>query len=168
MNYGPTIEAVRYFVEDILPLIRERLPEVQFHIVGAKPTEQVTRLASPGVMVHGQVPDMRPYYRKASVVVVPLLRGGGTRLKILEAAASGKPVVSTSLGAEGLDLTPGQDLLVADSASEFADSVIRLVENRERRQQLGRSARQASRAHDWQSIETQFCCIVERLHRYAR
>ena len=134
MDYGPNVEAVRYFATDVLPLVRREVPEARFHVVGANPGKEVTELTSGYVEVHGYVPDVRPYYRGAAVVVVPLLHGGGTRLKVLEAAASGKAVVSTSLGVEGLKFRPGEDLLVADSPGEFADAVVRLCRDEVRRQ----------------------------------
>jgi len=163
MNYGPNIEAVQYFVSEILPEIQQHTASAQLHVVGTKPTEQVMGLASEGVIIHGQVPDMRPYYRNASVVVVPVLRGGGTRLKILEAAACAKPIVSTSLGAEGLRFANGRDLLIADSAREFADHVVQVARDRALQERLGRSARQASQAYDWESIGSQLCRVVEGL-----
>src|SRR5262249_34722231 len=120
MNYWPNQEAVQYFTKDVLPLIRQAIPATTFHVVGTSPSDEVRRLACEHVVVHGAVPDMRPYFRDAELVVVPLLSGGGTRLKILEAAASGKAIVSTSLGAEGLEFCPGRDLIIGDSPAELA------------------------------------------------
>jgi len=143
MSYDPNVGAVRHFVAEVLPLIRQEI-NAAFHIVGAGPTEEVQALASESVIVHGSVPDMRPYFDAAMAVVVPLLEGGGTRLKILEAAASGKAIVSTSLGAEGLNLRHDEDLLIADSAPEFAAAVIRLCKDAGLRWRLGQQARSAS------------------------
>ena len=112
-------------------------------------------------MVHGFVPDLRPYYRQAAVVVVPLLRGGGTNLKVLEAAASGKAIVTTSVGVEGLPFRAGDDLLVADSEADFARAVVLLLKDQSRQQQLGRHARQVSLRHDWEGIEAQICRLLE-------
>ena len=163
MNYSPNIEAARFFSRDVLPLIEEAVPGAELHIVGAKPTEEVRRLASQQVIIHGGVPDMRPFYRHASVVVVPLLQGGGTRLKILEAAACGKAIVSTALGAEGLRLVPGRDLVIADSARDFARAVIDLAQDGARCRELGRCARKATRAYDWRKIGVRVCRIVNAI-----
>jgi glycosyltransferase involved in cell wall biosynthesis len=161
MSYEPNVGAVRHFVAEVLPLIRQEIPNAAFHIVGARPTEEVQALASESVIVHGSVPDMRPYFDAAMAVVVPLLEGGGTRLKILEAAASGKAIVSTSLGAEGLSLRHDEDLLIADSALEFAAAVIRLCKDAGLRWRLGQQARSASLEYDWKRIGARFRRVVE-------
>ncbi len=160
MNYGPNVEAVRYFVAEILPLIQAEVPCATFHIAGANPSPEVKALAAESVYIHGFVPDMRPYFHQASVVVVPLLHGGGTRLKILDAAACGKPIVSTSMGAEGLNFVGGRDLLLADSAPTFAQTVVRLLTNPDRQTELSRCARRAAEAYDWSKIASEFCSVI--------
>jgi glycosyltransferase involved in cell wall biosynthesis len=115
MEYYPNVEAATWFTRRIWPRIRERFPEWQLTLVGAKPTPAVRELRNePKVEVTGTVPDVRPYYRDAVAAVVPLHTGGGTRLKILEAMASGVPVISTTLGAEGLAVTPGKNIDIVD------------------------------------------------------
>ena len=156
MNYEPNKEAVRYFVGEILPLIRAEVPYVTFHVAGANPSPEVKALAADSVQIHGSVPDMRPYFHQASIVVVPLLHGGGTRLKILDAAACGKPIVSTSVGAEGLNFVNGRDLLLADSTPGFAQTVVRLLSNPDRQAELSRWARRAAEAYDWSEIASEF------------
>lgn len=163
MDYAPNIEAVTYFSERVLPLICERVPGMQFHIVGARPTDSVLALAAENVVIHGQVPDIRPYFQRAEVVVVPLLHGGGIRLKILEAAACGKPIVSTSLGAEGLDFTNGLNIIIADTAPTFADNVVLLLEDETKRKQLGQNARKASLAYDCEEIGDRLRSILRSL-----
>src|SRR6266849_6916525 len=160
MNYEPNREAVRYFVKEILPLIRAEVPYATFHIAGANPTPEVTALTADSVYIHGSVPDMRPYFHQASVVVVPLLHGGGTRLKILDAAACGKPIVSTSVGAEGLNFVDGRDVLLTDSAPTFAQAVVRLLSNPDRQAELSRCARRAAEAYDWSEIASEFCNVI--------
>jgi polysaccharide biosynthesis protein PslH len=162
MNYGPNVEAVRYFADEILPLVRANLPDAELHVVGAKPGEEVLALESEALVVHGRVADMRPFYSRAETVVVPLLSGGGTRVKILEAAAAAKPIVTTSLGMEGLSFVPGRDLVVADSPTEFAAAVRRLAGDRERRAALGRNARRVAESYDWRPIGDRLCDVVER------
>jgi glycosyltransferase involved in cell wall biosynthesis len=168
MVYWPNIKAVEYFTEAILPSIRRAVPEAILHIVGASPTEEVTNLAGDGVVVHGAVADMRPYFHEAAVVVAPLRHGGGTRLKILEAAASGKAIVSTPLGAEGLDFRHDQDLVIAETAEDFADAVIGLLRDEARRRRLERNAREASLPYDWQRIGTHFRCLIENIIELGR
>ena len=152
MNYEPNVEAVRYFVSDILPLIQAKWPQVSFHIAGANPPQDITALASDRVFIHGFVPDMRPYFDQAAVVVVPLLHGGGTRLKILEAAACGKAIVSTPLGAEGLNFVDGRDLLLADSAGAFAQAVVELLSDPCRRHKFSKWSRRATESYEWSKI----------------
>jgi polysaccharide biosynthesis protein PslH len=163
MNYAPNVEAVQYFAHEIHPLIRRDRPEAKLHVVGNKPTDSVKALSSASVVVHGRVPDMRPYFQRATVVVVPLLHGGGTRLKILEAAASGKAIVTTSLGVEGLDFCSGQELVVADTPAAFADAVLRLLDDEAGRRHLGEGARTASLRYDWDVIGTGVRQLVEAL-----
>ncbi len=132
MKYHANDDAARYFCSEIFPLIRKKIPETTFSIVGKEPSEDVVRLGKmDGVEVTGAVPDVRPYVYGASVYVVPLRVGGGTRLKILEAMAAGVPVVSTSVGCEGLDVVPDRHLLVADTPDKFAEKTVRLLEDRE-------------------------------------
>src|SRR5262249_28581209 len=123
------------------PLIRKTVPEVNLSVVGRDPPPRVQHLARDGVVITGTVPDVRPWMNRASVFVVPLRVGGGTRLKILEAMASGRPVVSTSLGCEGLDVKDGDNILVADTPTAFADAVVRCLREPELRRALGARGR---------------------------
>lgn len=142
MGYPPNEEAALYFADTILPLIRTQMKEASVSIVGRQPAERIKALAMrAGVAVSGDVPEIQPYYEQAAVVVVPLRKGSGTRLKILEALAFGKAVVSTSLGAEGLDLRPGVDLEIADDPGLFAETCVRLLRDRLARERLGLSGR---------------------------
>lgn len=160
MGYEPNVEAARYFTGSVLPLIRDQAPNATFHIAGINPAPEVHALASSTVFVHGFVPDMRPYFNQAEVVVVPLLHGGGTRLKILEAAACGKAIVSTPIGAEGLKFVDGRDLLLADSAPRFAKAVAGLLSDPSGRNQLSQSARRAAEEYDWSKIAYDFCSAI--------
>ena len=128
MSYPPNVDAAEFFVRDVLPLIAASVPEVTLTIVGARPAASVQRLAeNPRVRVTGLVDDVRPFYAEAAATIVPLRVGGGVRMKILEAMALGSPVVSTSIGAEGLGLEPGRDLLIADTPAELAAAAVRLL-----------------------------------------
>jgi sugar transferase (PEP-CTERM/EpsH1 system associated) len=168
MSYRPNAEAVSDFVRQVLPLIVEKLPNAKLHVVGVAPPKEIQSLASPHVVIHGFVPDMRPYHRRAAVVVVPLRRGGGTKLKVLEAAAMGKAVVSTTVGIEGLPFCPDRDVLVANSPSQFAEAVVCLASNRSQQQTLGARARQVVLAHDWDHIGDRLCQIVDGLEPMRR
>jgi sugar transferase (PEP-CTERM/EpsH1 system associated) len=132
MNYHANIDAVSYFVREVWPRIHGQDPALSFWIVGSRPTAAVRALSDiKGVNVTGTVPDVRPYYRKALAAVVPLRVGGGSRLKILEAMAAGVPVVSTTMGIEGLRVIPGVTLAIADTPEEMSRTVIRLANSQE-------------------------------------
>jgi glycosyltransferase involved in cell wall biosynthesis len=163
MNYPPNAEAARYFAREVLPLVRRHEPAATFHVVGAEPGRETTALSSGSVVVHGTVPDVLPYYRRASVVVVPLSHGGGTRLKVLEAAACGKAIVSTPLGAEGLGLRDGHDLVLAEGAAGLAREVARLLADGGERRRLGANARAAALPFDWDAVGDGFRSLLEEL-----
>jgi glycosyltransferase involved in cell wall biosynthesis len=162
LNYAPNADAARWVAEDILPLVRREMPDARLQIVGADPAPEVTTLAGEAVTVHRDVPDIRPYLWQATVAVVPVRHGGGTRLKLLEAAASGKPIVTTRLGAEGLAFQHGEDVLVADEPHEFAAWVLDLLRNPRLRARLSERARQTALRYDWLAIGTHFRALVER------
>jgi glycosyltransferase involved in cell wall biosynthesis len=154
MDFRPNIDAVSWFCEDILPHVRKDIPEISFYIVGRSPSHAVLQLGKlPGVVVTGLVEDVRPFFRKASVFVVPMRFGGGTRLKVLEAMASGLPVVSTTLGVEGIESEPGQHLIVADEPASFAKWVVQLLGDRTMRRRIAENARDVvEREYDWRTI----------------
>jgi glycosyltransferase involved in cell wall biosynthesis len=143
MDWFPNRDAVNYFVQEILPLVRREAGGVRFVVAGRNPSEAFRKRYAgvPNMEFTGTVPDMQPVIARATVCVVPLRMGSGTRLKILEAAAMGKPVVSTRLGAEGLDLEDGREILLADEPREFARAVCELLSNPQRRRALGKAAR---------------------------
>jgi glycosyltransferase involved in cell wall biosynthesis len=154
MDFRPNVDAVLWFVQKVWPLIRREVPEVRFKVVGRNPHPRLRPLKElPGIALTGYVEDVRPYIAGGGVYVVPLRVGGGTRLKVLEAMSMGKAIVSTSLGCEGLDITPGQELLIGDEPPAFAKRVVQLMRDRERRRELGLAARRLARArYDWQHI----------------
>ena len=142
MHYPPNVDAAIWFVERIWPRLRRLVPDLCFEIVGRDPDPRVVALGRrPGVAVTGVVADVRPYIAGARCVVVPLRAGGGTRIKILEAMAIARPVVSTALGAEGLTITPGHNILIADDAEGFAADVLDLLGSADRASLFGRAGR---------------------------
>jgi sugar transferase (PEP-CTERM/EpsH1 system associated) len=151
MNYPPNVDAVVWFCESVLPLVERRYPDVRFSIVGDKPTPDVQALSRiRGVVVTGRVDDVRPYLANADGLVVPVRSGAGTRLKILEAMAMGRPVVSTSQGAEGLAITPDANILIGDSAGALADHLCTLLSDPSVGDRLGSEGRRlVERRYDW-------------------
>ncbi len=141
LAYRPNIEAAQLLTREILPRVRASIPDARLEIVGYKPDEAVLALQSEHVRVIPNVPDMRPFLERAAVCVVPLLSGSGTRIKIIEAWAMRKAVVSTRIGAEGLDAVDGEHLLLADTSDAFADKVVSLLRNPAKRCELGSKGR---------------------------
>jgi sugar transferase (PEP-CTERM/EpsH1 system associated) len=159
MDWLPNVDAMRYFVGEVLPLIRRRLPTCSLAIVGRSPSASILDLARADqlIVVTGTVPDIRPYLWGSSVSIVPLRIGGGTRLKIFESMAANVPVVSTSTGAEGLDLEAPEQIRIADTPQDFADACVALLENPAERARLAATARQlvASR-FSWEQVARSF------------
>jgi glycosyltransferase involved in cell wall biosynthesis len=141
LNYRPNADGVAWFVEEVLPRVRRARPAAVLTIVGRGTPALLRRLAAPGVIVAGAVDDVLPYLRRAGVVVAPLRVGGGTRLKVLEGLSMAKPVVSTTLGAEGLDVADGEHLLLADEPAEMAGSILRLLADPALGRRLGDAGR---------------------------
>jgi glycosyltransferase involved in cell wall biosynthesis len=154
MDYHANEDAAAYFAKGVWPRIYAEAPDFKFTIVGRKPGPVVRSLANlPGVEVTGTIDDVRPYYREAFAAVVPLRAGGGSRLKILESMAAGVPVISTSLGAEGLEVTDGENILLADSVRAFRDAVNRLAIGPELWAKLASAGRElVSRRYAWSSV----------------
>jgi sugar transferase (PEP-CTERM/EpsH1 system associated) len=154
MDWLPNEDGMLYFADQILPVIRRAEPEATLSIVGRGPTPTVSRLAQrPGIEVTGRVEDVRPYMAAAAVYVVPLRVGGGTRLKIFEAMSMRKAVVSTSVGAEGLPVRHGKDIVIADEPARFAESVVALIRDVDSRRGIEASARQlVVERYDWSAV----------------
>lgn len=153
MDYQPNDDAIHFFVGEILPQIRRAVPDVALWIVGRAPSPAVQQMDGGLIHVTGSVPDVGIYYQQCMLSVVPLRAGGGTRLKILESMALGRPVVSTSKGCEGLAVEHGEHLLIADSATTFAEQSVRLLTDAALRQRLIQNGRELVVKHyDWQMI----------------
>ena len=141
MHYRPNIDGAVHFVQEVLPRLLASRPGIVFYIVGAGATDEVKKLAGSNVVVTDTVPDVRPYIRKAAVFIVPLRMGGGTRLKVLEGLSMEKAVVSTSVGCEGIDVTHGKHLLIADEPEAFAAGILKVLSDRDLAMNLGREGR---------------------------
>lgn len=164
-RYWPNVDGIRWFAEQVWPRIVRCRPTARLSLVGFDPPAEVRRLERiPGVVVVGTVPDVRPWLARASVVVVPLRAGSGTRLKLLEALAAGKAVVSTRLGAEGVECEHGRHLLLADEPQAFAESVLSLLASPEQRRALGRAGRQlVEEEYAWERIAEKLLAVYRRL-----
>ncbi len=156
MGYQPNSDAAVYFCNQVLPLVRNEVANAKLWIVGISPGASVKQLEGDGVFVTGSVPDVVPYYKSSKVCVVPLRAGSGTRLKILEAMALGRAVVSTSIGCEGLGVVDEEHILIADDAKRFAEQVVRLLTDSELRTRMAAKAREfVVASYDWDIIARQ-------------
>ena len=144
LDYRPNLDAALFLVDEVLPLVRARHPEARVTIVGRGDPAELTQVQLPNVEATGEVPDVRPYLEQAAVVAVPIRAGSGTRFKVVEGLAVGAPMVSTTVGCEGIGVEDGEHLLVADSAEGFAEAIVRLLDDTDARPEA-RSGRPAVR-----------------------
>jgi len=168
MHYPPNAEALRWFLSETWPLLANRCPQVRLDIVGPRPPADITAAGQRDdwISVHGYVEDVEPLYQQAAIFIVPLLSGSGVRVKILEAMARGVPVVSTSIGADGLDVQDGVHLLIADTPAEFAAAVAELLDRPERAIALATAARERMlERYDWRA-----CCqpLLDAYHHLSQ
>jgi len=166
MDWMPNEDAIQYFVKDIFPRIRGEIPDASLCVVGRRPSERTRALGkeNSGVFITGTVEDIRPFSWDASVYVVPLRVGGGTRIKIFEAMAMGKAIVSTPIGAEGLPVENDKNILLEESAEGFACQVIRLLREPGERAKLGREARKlVEKNYSWGAVAGTFDAVFEKV-----
>lgn len=155
MTWYPNKDAMIYFCKEIFPLIQKKDPDVIMNVIGSHPPAEIVKMSKTNraIAIHGFVDDVRPYLSRSAVYVVPIRVGGGTRLKILDAFAAGKAVVSTSIGYEGIDVTPGENILTGDSPEEFAEQVSKVLNDEPLRKKLEVNARKtAVEKYSWQII----------------
>jgi glycosyltransferase involved in cell wall biosynthesis len=169
MDYHANVEAVIWFTRTVWPLVKASNPELVFRIVGRDPLPEIRALSAPDVVVTGTVDDIRPCYARAAATVVPLRVGGGTRLKILESMAAKVPVVSTRLGAEGIELRDGTDILLAESPAEIAQNLKSLIDDKalaERLRNHGHAL--VKRLYDWSVPGARLYAIHREIHSAGR
>ena len=165
MDWLPNDDAIRYFTREIMPLIKSKVPDVKLTVVGRNPAPALVDLSKedPSLIITGRVDDVRPYMENAAAYIVPLRIGGGTRLKIFEAMAMEKPLISTTIGAEGLPLTNGVELLLADEPATFAAAVVRVLTDEAYANELGQRAAVVVRENfGWQSVTERFISICNK------
>lgn len=163
MDWEANVDAMQYFCNKIWPRVLSAVPDAKFLIVGRNPHSSVKKLACDSVEVTGTVPSVIEYLKSAAVVVVPLRIGGGTRLKIFESMAMGKAIVSTAIGAEGLEIHDQQDIVLADDPPVFADWVVRLLRDEGLRERIGIAASQTASQYDWSVIAPRFESVLARV-----
>lgn len=167
MNFRPNVDAALYFANNILPLLIAKQRGLKWYVVGANPGPELLALQGhPNIVVTGPVESMAEYICRAQVVVTPVVSGSGIKNKVLEAMALVRPVVSTSLGIEGIACTPGEDVIVADDPQAFADAVLRLLSDRDARLRISTSGRQLmEREYSWQHTAARYDRLFDRLIR---
>jgi glycosyltransferase involved in cell wall biosynthesis len=164
INYFPNQDGLLYFLREVWPSIEKRDPKARLKIIGQHPTPEILAHRGPRIEVAGKVDDLRPHLASAAVSIAPLRIGGGTRFKILETMAMARPIVSTSLGAEGIDAEPGRHLLLGDDAASFAAAVSRVLADPELASRLGREGRAlVEERYSWASAAQ----VLEGLYRRA-
>lgn len=155
---------VLYFYNEIYPLVKARVPQLKLYIVGSNPGKEISRLATDkSVVVTGYVEDLRPYLSRAWVVVAPLLEGFGVKVRVLQAMAIGKAVISTPVVTAGIDVSPEQDIIIADSPNEFAERVIELLNDKQLREEIGTKARWLMETnHSWEKLTGRLSDVLEK------
>jgi polysaccharide biosynthesis protein PslH len=156
LYYPPNADGIRWFIQQVFPLVRQKLPRVSLTIIGKNPPNDFLKLAADGdsgITTTGFVPELDPYFAQSAITIVPVRAGGGMRVRILEAFARAAPVVTTTVGLEGINARHGQDVLVADRPEDFAKSVIDLIQNPELQQRLSTNGRRlVEEQYDWQVV----------------
>jgi len=165
MDWHANVDAIEFFVDKVLPLIREKIPTVQLLIIGRNPVPKIRSLAEKdeAIEVSGTVDEVQPWLQRAAVMILPLRVGGGTRIKVYESVAAGVPVVSTSVGVEGLDLEPGSHFRRAENATSFAAETIDLLENPKAAAAMAKEARDyISTRYSWEAVCSRFSDLCRK------
>jgi glycosyltransferase involved in cell wall biosynthesis len=166
MFWPPNADGVLWFAREVYPLIKQRIPEVRFYIIGARPPNEVIRLGvrDESIKVPGYVEDITHYIEDSAMIVVPLRAGGGMRVKILDAWARGIPIISTRIGCEGIEVRSGENILVADTPLDFAQAVVQVIRNKELAQRLAENGRRwVEERYDWRAVYRKLDEVYEGL-----
>lgn len=166
MNMYANKDAVLYFAKNIWPYVKEKIPDIKFYVIGQDPPPEIVEIAArdSGIEVLGYVDDVRPFVAKAGIYIVPLRVGGGTRLKVLDALAQGKAIVSTSVGCEGIAVEAGKNIIIEDHPMDFANQVIDLLQDEHRRNELSNAARELAETHySWDIMGKRLQAVYEKL-----
>jgi glycosyltransferase involved in cell wall biosynthesis len=162
MFWPPNVEGVLWFAGEVLPRVLEQVPEAQFTVAGKRPPDAVRALAGSNVDVVGYVTDPTPLLARSQVFIVPLLAGGGMRVKILDGWQWGLPIVSTTIGAEGIRTRPGENILLADEPRAFADAVVRLLKDSDLRNSLRENGRRwVEQEYNWRQVYSRVDSIYD-------
>lgn len=166
MDFRPNVDAALWFAQQVLPLIREHVPDARFYVVGQRPHRRLDVLRDRAdVVITGYVPETQPFIGGAAVYVIPLLSGGGTRFKVLEAMAIGRPIVSTSMGCDGFPVRSGREVILADEPAVFAERVVELMADPQKQKTLVAAGRIFSEQYDWSHIVPILEAAYERPRR---
>jgi glycosyltransferase involved in cell wall biosynthesis len=156
LYYPPNADGIRWFIQDVFPIVRRYLPNVKLTVVGKNPPKDFLRFADESqgsIVITGYVPELDPYFAESTMMVIPVRAGGGMRVRILESFARAMPVVTTTIGLEGIQAHPGKDVLVADDPNDFAGAVVQLLNDRALQDQLAVNGRHlAESIYDWHVI----------------
>jgi glycosyltransferase involved in cell wall biosynthesis len=142
LEWQPNVEGLEWFLKQVWPKVHKKCPDLEFHIAGKRTPEHILNLKLKNVKVHGFVPDATEFMRKYGLMLVPLFSGSGTRIKILEGMAAGKPIVSTTIGAEGMDYQKGENILIADSVEEWTKVIIDYYNNSSNYNAIGNNGKE--------------------------
>jgi glycosyltransferase involved in cell wall biosynthesis len=164
MDYRPNVDAVLWFASEIWPMLKQQRPEATWAIVGQKPHPRLAKIKEmPGVTLTGWVPDVKPYLFGAKIFIMPFRVGSGTRLKLIEALAAGRAVVSTPVGVEGFPVIDGRDVLLGETGEEFAGHIVNLLDHPQKRSALGTAGMRFAQRYDWRLVVPQFQAVYNSL-----
>ena len=168
LQYPPNADGIRWFIHEVYPLVREQVPRASLTIVGKNPPQDFVQLAAnsqDAITVTGYVPDLKPYLEQANQVVVPVRVGSGMRVRILEAFAQAMPVVTTTIGLEGIEASPDEDVLVADTPADFAARVVNVLTDETLQNRLSMNGRRlVEKCYDWRAVLQKLDSIYEDIH----
>jgi glycosyltransferase involved in cell wall biosynthesis len=160
MNWMPNLEGIQWFIDEVWPLVNEKVPGLSCHLAGRYMPDWLKTGIKTNIVVAGEVPDAKSFIHSHAIAVVPLLSGSGIRIKIIESMALGKPVITTSIGAEGINYTQGENIMIADRAADFAEAIARCAADLERSIMMGKNARKLI------ELEYNNSVIIQRLSRF--